>query len=133
MAEEEEPRSTVNRRVYVKSKRAASSRDDETWRLSPVATTLNGFDIGDGRSTVMIAETGVVTSLTKSLGGAGPDSAHVEAGWIIVGESGSEDPLLPYGLDTNRFRAIGNGVASPVAEWIGRRLSDYLDGRRAGM
>ena len=29
---------------------------------------------------------------------------------------------LPGGLDSNRFRAIGNAVAVPVVEWIGARL-----------
>jgi len=39
----------------------------------------------------------------------------------------SDDPLLPTGLDSNRYRVIGNGVASPQSEWIGRRLATYLE------
>lgn len=35
---------------------------------------------------------------------------------------GDDDPLLPRGLDSHRYRCIGNGVIAPVAEWIGRRL-----------
>jgi DNA (cytosine-5)-methyltransferase 1 len=34
----------------------------------------------------------------------------------------------PQGLDSHRYRVIGNGVAAPVAEWIGMRLRSYLDG-----
>lgn len=33
-----------------------------------------------------------------------------------------DDPFNPVGLDSNRFRCIGNGVVAPVAEFIGRRL-----------
>ena len=39
----------------------------------------------------------------------------------------TDDPLLPSGLDSHRYRAIGNGVAAPVAEWIGRRLAAYVE------
>ena len=31
--------------------------------------------------------------------------------------------LDPEGIDSARYRVIGNGVAAPVAEWIGRRLA----------
>ena len=36
---------------YSKSKRAQSATDDETWKESDVANTLNAFDIGDKRTT----------------------------------------------------------------------------------
>jgi hypothetical protein len=35
----------------------------------------------------------------------------------------SDDPLLPLGLDSHRYRCCGNGVVSDVAEWIGYRLA----------
>jgi DNA (cytosine-5)-methyltransferase 1 len=38
-------------------------------------------------------------------------------------EMEGEDPLNPIGLDTNRYRCIGNGVVAPVAEFIGRRIA----------
>ena len=51
---------------------------------------------------------------------------------IVSGEFGvTEDPLLPEGLDSHRYRVIGNGVASPQSEWIGHRLAAYLRGERA--
>ena len=34
-----------------------------------------------------------------------------------------DDPLLPLGLDSHRYRCCGNGVVSDVAEWIGLRLA----------
>jgi DNA-cytosine methyltransferase len=42
---------------------------------------------------------------------------------FVVAEAGVEDdPLLPQGLDSHRYRVAGNGVVAPVAEFIGRRL-----------
>ena len=112
--------------VFVKSRRAQNDQDFETWVDGSVMPTLNQFDGSDTRATGLIAETGVVTSLSKSFGSGGPDSAHALAGWIVPGYEGGADEYLPEGLDSNRYRAIGNGVASPVAEWIGRRLIDWL-------
>ena len=39
---------------FVKSKRAQSSEDDETWLRGGVVPTLNAFDMGDTRATVVI-------------------------------------------------------------------------------
>jgi len=34
----------------------------------------------------------------------------------------TDDPFLPPGLDSHRYRCCGNGVVADVAEWIGRQL-----------
>lgn len=39
---------------FVKSKRAQSINDDETWVAGGVVPTLNAFDCGDTRATVVI-------------------------------------------------------------------------------
>ena len=39
---------------FVKSKRAQTSDDDETWLRGGVVPTLNAFDMGDTRATVVI-------------------------------------------------------------------------------
>lgn len=46
----------------------------------------------------------------------------------VYGVSGmtDDDPLLPLGLDSHRYRCCGNGVVANVAEWIGRRLIGAL-------
>lgn len=106
--------------VYVKGKRAMNPEDFETWRDDHVSPTLNGFDVGDTRATTLVADT------LNSGGNAGGFRTEPGA-HLAFGNSGPEDNLLPLGLDSNRYRAIGNGVASPVAEWIGRRLAAYLD------
>jgi site-specific DNA-cytosine methylase len=59
---------------------------------------------------------------TDSLkGGGGKPGQGYQA---VFGASGmSDDPMLPLGLDSHRYRCCGNGVVSDVAEWIGRRLA----------
>jgi site-specific DNA-cytosine methylase len=79
--------------VFRKSARAQTDQDSETWVEGDVANTLNSFDVGDVRTT------------------------HA-----IVGGTGQDDPLLPVGLDSHRYRCCGNGLVAPVAEWIGRRI-----------
>jgi site-specific DNA-cytosine methylase len=41
----------------------------------------------------------------------------------LVASGQSDDPMLPLGLDSHRYRCCGNGVVSDVSEWIGRRLA----------
>ena len=57
------------------------------------------------------------------------DGTHGRPGFIgAAGGSGmTDDPLLPLGLDSHRYRCCGNGVVADVGEWIGSRLLDLLD------
>ncbi len=41
---------------------------------------------------------------------------------LVSGSGVTDDPLLPLGLDSHRYRCCGNGVVAPVSEWLGRRL-----------
>ena len=66
------------------------------------------------------------------LAGRSHDRGGVAEGYSAVfgdiGASGmTDDPLLPLGLDSHRYRCCGNGVVSDVAEWIGRRLTEGID------
>jgi site-specific DNA-cytosine methylase len=45
---------------------------------------------------------------------------------LLLTTGTADDPLLPLGQDSKRYRTIGNGVATPCAEWIGHRLMAYL-------
>lgn len=57
-------------------------------------------------------------------GGGKPGQGYSAAlGSFTVGQ---DDPLLPLGLDSHRYRCCGNGVVSSVAEWIGLRLAGAL-------
>lgn len=38
-----------------------------------------------------------------------------------------DDPRLPKTIEEDRYRALGNAVCVPVAEWIGRRLRDVIE------
>jgi len=59
---------------FVKSRRAQTVDDDETWIEGGVTPTLNAFDIGDTRATVLIIETPVLMRGRegKPGGGKGP-------------------------------------------------------------
>lgn len=82
---------------FVKRGRAQTADDGETWGEGDVAPTLNGFDVGDTRTTA-----------------------------AILGTAEADDPLLPDGLDSHRYRCCGNGVVAPVAEFIGERLAAWV-------
>ena len=69
----------------------------------------------------------VASALDGAQGGA--DGNDARGGRIVTGHfATADDPLLPVGQDSHRYRAIGNGVAAPVAHWIGLRLRQYLEG-----
>ena len=109
--------------------------DHETWVPGQVSPTLNLFDTGDVRATTIIksppltSELGATASLTRAYGRNGLDENRLQAGLYAMATSPADDDLMPSRLDANRFRVVGNGVASPVAEWIGLRLANYLRGR----
>jgi DNA (cytosine-5)-methyltransferase 1 len=211
---------------YVKSRRAQSATDDETWVPGEVNPTLNSFDVGDTRATTAIieepvlfensyrdgariAEDGVTQTLTGKMGTGGgntpmiaygiqgtmigrqdhngpggtgvskedgpmytltktdvhavmqydgynqrlyqddvaltirigrdssdfiaqptepmmavrrltPDECCLLMGWQMEWNKFYSDGTLQ--ADTNRYKQAGNGVASPVAEWIGKQL-----------
>jgi site-specific DNA-cytosine methylase len=91
---------------FVKAKRAQTVDDNETWVAGGVVPTLNAFDNGDSRATVLIFNP-TVRRLTPTecerLQGF-PD------GW-------TEDQA-----DTHRYKQMGNAVAVPVVSWIVDRL-----------
>lgn len=46
---------------------------------------------------------------------------------LVIGGTAPDDPLLPLGLDSHRYRVCGNGVVANVGEWIGQRLLSVID------
>lgn len=167
--------------VWTKAKRAQSVDDDETWVEGEVAPTLNAFDQGDTRATVLAVGVDLYNQTTtgdthvplrtaqghgapavlafghtqgidiqpsdtstptlrRNGGGAGvqagaavrrltPVECERLMGWpdnhtaIGVNDSGDIVQLA----DSPRYRMIGNGVASPVAAWIGRHIRSVDD------
>jgi DNA (cytosine-5)-methyltransferase 1 len=182
---------------FVKSSRAQTSEDSETWIPGEVNPTLNSFDVGDTRATTAIiqpvlfensyrdgariANDGVTQTLTSKMGTGGgntpmiaqsvaysiredakannfsateldhanslsalrpsPQSHHAQ---MFIAEPtmavrrltplecerlmGWPDDHTRYKsdgteqADTHRYKQCGNGVASPVAQWIAKHI-----------
>ena len=101
---------------WVKSRRAQSDQDYETWTGGGVVPTLNAFEnSNDTRTTVIISP--VVRRLTPTecerLQGF-PD------GWTT--HRVDEKKGLIEQADSARYKQMGNAVAVPVVEWIFKRL-----------
>jgi DNA (cytosine-5)-methyltransferase 1 len=119
--------------AWTKAKRAASEHDDESWTAGDVTPTLNGFDVGDARAVTLVqgAEAsyhqrdrvyGVLAPSLDAHAHSASDSPMVAGAGL---SEGPDDPMLPLGLDSHRYRCCGNGVVAPVAEWIGHRLAAW--------
>lgn len=80
-----------------------------------MSPTLNAFDnTGDGRATIVIREMMQVRRLT-------PTECERLMGW-------PDDHTLhradgKTNSDTTRYKMCGNGVASPVAQWIAEQIN----------
>ena len=91
--------------------------------VQSVAATLNsggnsgGFRTEPGEHLVTVRTThAVVGPATNPNGVRAPH-----------GMAGRLDDTNPAGMDSARYKAIGNGVVSPVAEWIGRRIGRLVE------
>jgi site-specific DNA-cytosine methylase len=106
--------------AFVKSARAQTADDDESWIEGRVMPTLNSFDVGDTRATAL--------AVAATLNSGGNDGGfRTEPGeHLTLGSGMSDDAMLPLGLDSHRYRCCGNGVVAPVAEWLGRRIAEAL-------
>ena len=108
--------------VYVKSRRAQTNVDYETWVHADVAPTLNAFDIGSSRSVVQVAEqdSGTVRRLTplehERLQGFPDDHTR----WMK-----RADGKVREQSDSRRYAQIGNAVAVTVVRELVRRISMY--------
>lgn len=109
---------TIGVLAYRKSARVNADPDSaETWVDDGLANTLNAFDVGDVRTTHAIVEPAAsgVRRLT-------PVECERLMGWPD-GWTAPEGVKAP---DSRRYAACGDGVAAPVAEWIGHRLAAML-------
>lgn len=100
---------------FVKSRRAQSVEDYETWLEAGVVPTLNSFDNAhESRATVVVESSGQVRMLTiveqERLMGW-PDNHTL---YRADGKTNSQ---------SKRAEMVGNGVASPVATWIAERIN----------
>ena len=84
---------------YVKSSRAQTSEDSETWIPGEVNPTLNSFDVGDTRATTAIVEP--MLSFDTQFG----SNANVTEDIAPTLKSSQQSPSVAYPIDT------GNAVA----------------------
>ncbi len=136
--------------VYVKSRRAQSKTDHETWVQGEVNPTLNSFDVGEIRATTAIVEpmmtvfydgynqklddSGVYRSLRigRDSGDFIAQSEEMAVRRLtplecerLMGWPDNHTELRADGTkqsDSARYKQCGNGIASPVARWIGSKI-----------
>ena len=116
---------------FTKSRRAQNVDDYETWIEGGVMPTLNAFDNGDVRTTVMV----MGTLQARDYKGVG--NQYVQEGKLIMGTSvrrltpvecerlqGFPDDWTAGQSDSHRYKQMGNAVAVPVVEWIVQGIVD---------
>ena len=133
--------------TFTKSRRAQSATDDETWVEGKPAPTLNSFNQGDVRATTVIVNQPMlldgtrvddvrvyespVQTLKERMGTGGNNVPQILDSTLAVRRltpiecerlMGWPDNWTEGQADTHRYKQCGNGVASPVAEWIGEQL-----------
>ena len=87
---------------FVKSKRAQTVDDDETWLEEGVCPTLNAFDQGDSRATVAVLSP-TVRRLT-------PTECEALQGFPRDWTAGQ--------ADSHRYKQMGNAVSVPVVHYV---------------
>jgi DNA (cytosine-5)-methyltransferase 1 len=123
--------------TFTKGKRAQTSTDNETWDEGRPAPTLNQFDQGDTRATTIIAFASNQRAEVRDLEDRAVAPSLVARGPHAVATTMAVRRLTPLECerlmgwpddwtagqsDTHRYKQCGNGVASPVATWIGQQL-----------
>lgn len=99
----------TNSSWFVKSKRAQTDTDDETWIEGGVCPTMNGFDTGDTRAVVAVLP--AVRRLTP-----------VECERL----QGFPDDWTAGQADSHRYKQMGNAVTVNVAHYVATLFADAL-------
>jgi hypothetical protein len=86
----------------VKSKRASSDKDDDSWKEQPVSPTLNAFDNGgDSRATVLTVHNGEIPFTQTKFAQYGEGVGTLRANGGDIG-GGSETLILGYTMTTGK-------------------------------
>ena len=109
--------------------------DYETWIEGGVMPTLNAFDNGDVRTTVMV----MGTLQARDYKGVG--NQYVQEGKLIMGTNvrrltpvecerlqGFPDDWTAGQSDSTRYKQMGNAVAVPVVEWLIQGIVETTEG-----
>ena len=116
-------------RWYTKSRRAQNQDDYESWIEGGVMPTLNKFDSGDVRTTVLVGCFELWDFPTESVA---PAMTSRRARDLITYPTnmrrltpvecerlqGFPDNWTEGQSDSKRYKQMGNAVAVPVVEWI---------------
>ena len=94
---------------YTKSRRAQNTEDYETWIQVGAMPTMNAFDNGDVRTTIMVESKSNVRRLTP-----------IECERL----QGFPDDWTAGQSDSQRYKQMGNAVAVPVVEWLIGNICD---------
>ena len=84
---------------YVKSSRAQTSEDSETWIPGEVNPTLNSFDVGDTRATTAIVEPVLIDG--QRVGDVRIYTEPVQTLGARMGTGGNNVPMLAFGIQGN--------------------------------
>ena len=125
---------------FTKGRRAQNEEDYETWIEGGVMPTLNAFDNGDIRTTVIVfhphrsdgfrLQGDVINTLTAFMGTGGNNVSMVAKETTVRRLTpvecerlqGFPDDWTANQADSNRYKQMGNAVAVPVVQWIINRM-----------
>ena len=129
---------------FTKSRRAQNVDDYETWIEGGVMPTLNAFDNGDVRTTVIVfhphyhdgarVQGDTMNTLTSRMGTGGNNVSMVAKETNVRRLTpvecerlqGFPDDWTAGQSDSHRYKQMGNAVAVPVVEWIVQNICDTV-------
>ena len=103
--------------LFVKSRRAQSASDDETWIEGEVSPTLNAFDMGDTRTTTAIIEIDPIGTL-KARGNKGVNTEEAQEGQIVVEQTAYATVLFENSY-RDGARIANDGVTQTLSAKMG--------------
>ena len=127
---------------FTKGRRAQNEEDYETWIEGGVMPTLNAFDNGDVRTTVIVfhphrsdgfrLQGDVINTLTAFMGTGGNNVSMVAKETTVRRLTpvecerlqGFPDDWTAGQSDSTRYKQMGNAVAVPVVEWLIQNIVD---------
>ncbi len=119
--------------------------DYETWIEGGVMPTLNAFDNGDVRTTVIVfhphyhdgarVQGDTMNTLTSRMGTGGNNVSGVASATNVRRLTpvecerlqGFPDDWTAGQSDSTRYKQMGNAVAVPVVEWIVQNIVDVAE------
>jgi len=130
---------------FTKGRQAQNEQDYETWIEGGVMPTLNAFDNGDIRTTVIVfhphrfdgfrLQGDVINTLTAFMGTGGNNVSMVAKETTVRRLTpvecerlqGFPDDWTAGQSDSARYKQMGNAVAVPVVEWLIQNIVDVAN------